>query len=155
MVERIRNLRTISAEHEVSSMLLVLELERQPSLWRTTLVSKFEEVIKEERFCTVARWRAFKAAKGFIPRKHLSALGVPAACLIAVQSKGRQLRLLRKALDFRKSHGIEPTYQFITRLLPSRDRPTGPTRKTLLQYIEVLKATIRRLHGRVPAMEAS
>lgn len=152
MVERIRSLRTISAEHEVDSMLLVLELEKKPSLWRTTLVSTFEEVIREERFCTVSRWRAFKAARGFIPKKHLSSLGVPAACLIAMQPKGRQLRLLNLALTFRRKHGFEPTYQYVTRLLPSRARPTGPTRKTLLQYIEVLKEVIRNLKGRVPPM---
>jgi hypothetical protein len=154
MVERIRNSRTAGAGHEVDSMLLVLELEDRPSLWQTALVTDFEEVVRAERFCTVARWRAFKAARGFIPRKHLSALGVPAACLIAIQPKRMQLKLLNLALTFRRENGVEPTYQYITQLLPKRARVAGPNRKDLLRYIEVLKGVIQKLGKRVPTMEA-
>lgn len=151
-ITEIRECRSMGAEYEVRAMLLILELEKRPSLWRQTPNTKFTAVIKEERFCTVHRWKMFKRARAAIPKKHILSLGVPAACLIAAQAKRSHVRLMRLALDFRKKHGVEPTYQYVSKLTRKR-RVVGPPRKALLRYIEVLKNKIADLGGTVPDME--
>lgn len=151
-VAEIRATRALGSEYEYEAMDLILELEKRPSLWRDSPKMKFDDVIKQERFCTVHRWQMFKRARKSIPKKHLLALGVPACCLIAAQPKRNHLRLLRAALDFQKKYGVEPTYQYVARLVKKPRRP-GPTRKQLLRYIEELQAIIVELGGTVPDME--
>ncbi len=151
-VAEIRETRSIGSGYEFEAMRLILELEKRPSLWRRTPKTKFEAVINEERFCTVHRWRMFKRARQIIPKKHILSLGVPASCLIAAQPKRSHVKLMRLALDFGKQHGVEPTYQYVSKLTQKR-RVIGPTRKALLRYIEVLKNQIADLGGVVPDME--
>jgi len=152
-VTEIRECRTQGAENELRMMLLILDLEKRPSLWRDVPKTSFATVVQRERFCTVHRWQTFKRAKAAIPKKHMETLGVPACCLIAAQPKRQHMRLLRLALDFQKEHGVEPTYQYIGRLVRKR-KPPKPHRRVLLSYIESLKVTIKELGGQVPEMEA-
>lgn len=151
-VSEIRECRALGSEYEYEAMILILELEKRPSLWRDDPKMKFDSVVKRERFCTVRRWQMFRRARAAIPKKHILALGVPASCLIAAQPKRAHLRLLRAALDFHKEHGVEPTYQYVGRLT-RRKKTTGPTRKQLLLYIGQLQTKIVELGGKVPDME--
>jgi hypothetical protein len=155
MVREIRRMRAVGAAYEVDAMLLTLVLEKRPSYWRDTPATTFPDIIRDRRLGTVKQWRAFKAAHKVIPHKHLRMLGVPAVCLIAVQPKRLQPRLVQLALNFRKRHEIGPTYQYVTMLLPKRNQPAKPTRAALVRYIEDLKGVIERLGGTVPPMENS
>jgi hypothetical protein len=151
-LDEIRSHRALGAEYDYEVMILILELEKRPSLWRDSPKMKFDTIVNRERFCTVHRWQMFKRARTAIPKKHLLALGVPASCLIAAQPKRMHLRLLRAALDFRQIHGVEPTYQYVAKLTRKK-RTSGPTRKQLLRYIEVLQTKVVELGGKVPDME--
>lgn len=148
----IRKLRSQGSTYEVEAMFEVVDLEHKSVLWRRDGARKFEDVLRDEAgVCTRARFRAFKKAVEHFPRKTIDQLGVPCVCLLANQNAGTRDRMLKHAMEFRKNHGVEPTYQYFSRYLR---KPGGPiSRKRLKEYIEVLKKMIKELGGRAPTME--
>lgn len=155
-IDSIQATRAQGVKFEADAMLQTYKLYRLKSLWRTSPKQTFEsEVIKAYKLCTVSRWRAFLKAKKHpnITNKHITTLGLPAICLIMRQEQRRQWKLLQAAVKFRATHGVEPTYQYITQLIGPRKKSDKPTRRELENYIQVLKAEIRKLGGRVPTME--
>lgn len=151
-VRQIRQIRQKGVEFEVEWMLLLLKLEQRPHLWAPT--KRFEDVIEKEQLCTLSRWRSFKrAAEGF-PRKDIFALGVDAACLIAKQPRGSWIRLLNIARRFRKKHDQEPTYQYITQLLPKKPGVEKVTKKDLLAKIARLEGQLARRDAHIERLEA-
>lgn len=151
-LDSIRTLKSKGSTFEVQAMFEVLDLEKQSVLWRRDGVKTFEEMLKHEAgVCTRSRYKAFKKATGFFPRATIDKLGVPCVCLLAIQNASTRDRLLKHALDFRKNHGAEPTYQYFSRFLRKPGNPV--TRKRLEAYVDKLKAEIRSLGGRVPVMD--
>ena len=132
-------------------MLLVLKLEQRPHLWAP--LTHFEDVLEKDRFCTIARWKAFKRAADGIPRKDLLTLGVAASCLIAVQPKKVWFRILNAARKYRATHDLEPTYQYITKLIGKKPARTTPTRKELLAKIARLEGQVSRRNEHILKLE--
>ncbi len=151
IVQSIRRLRGEGTQCEVDAMVLVLDLETQPFLWSEGGIL-FEDVIRREKFCTVARWKAFKKARTLFTRKDrfLSTarlLGVAAICLIAVQSEKVRFRLLREATTYRDKYDIGPTYQYIAQRIGKKRTTPRPSRATLLRQNEKFKKDIAVLSG--------
>lgn len=154
-VSRIRDLRGRSAADEVAAMRLLVEFEKAKYAWKKYPSDRFEDVIREERFCTVNRYHAFKKAVAELTKIHIDHLGVAASCLIAKQTKGARFRLLNAALQYRNKHDIEPTYQYVSQWIRARKpKSNRPTYGELNAYVEILKAKIVRLGGKVPPMES-
>lgn len=148
----IRDLKSKGAGFEVQAMYEVLALEKASVLWRRDGTETFTTVLKEEvGVCTPTRFKAFKKAAEYFTQDTIEKLGVPCVCLIATQNQSVRQRMLKDALTYRKDHGSEPTYQYFSRFLRKPGKAVSRTR--LLKYVEVLKAEIKSLGGRVPVME--
>lgn len=151
-LSQIRELKSKGSDFEVQAMFEVLDLERAAVLWKNNGCKSFPELLRHESgVCTPARFKAFKKAVNLFDRPTINKLGVPCICLIANQNAASRARLLGHALEFRKKFGTEPTYQYFSRFL--RKPNVGPTRKQLLQYIELLRKEIKSLGGRVPVLK--
>lgn len=142
LVSDILNLRAKGVQCEVEAMFLVLQLESRPHLWAP--FTRFEDIIKKERFCTVSRWKAFKRAVEAIPRKDILSLGLAVSCLIAVQPRSQWFKLLTLARKYRRENELEPTYQLITKVIGKAEKKTskGPSRADLLSRIASLEKTL-------------
>jgi hypothetical protein len=153
-IARIRELRNRGAAEEIAAMRLIVEFEKATYAWKEYPSTTFESVIRDEHLCTVARFRSFKKAVSDLTKLHIDRLGVAASCLIAMQSKGSRFRLLNAALQFRSRHEIEPTYQFVSRMIRGRQpKLSRPTYGEQSRYIAVLKDVITKLGGKIPPME--
>ena len=152
-ISKIRTLKNQGAAFELQALYTLLQFEQLPITWKATSQTTFADVLREERLFPVSRYRSFKRAVKQLSKPVIEKLGVDAACLIAAQPAKKQFALIRKAQDFRKRHDVEPTYQYVSTFIRGRTpKKSGPSRQSLLNYIEKLKATIRSLRGRVPAM---
>lgn len=151
----IRDLKSKGSGFEVQAMYEILALEKASVLWRRDGTDTFALVLKQEiGVCTPTRFKAFKKAAEYFPQDTIERLGVPCVCLIAIQNQGVRSKMLKEALTYRKNHGSEPTYQFVSLFSP-RKKPEshGVSRVRLIKYIDVLKAEIKSLGGRIPVME--
>lgn len=148
----IRELKSKGSSFEVEAMFEVIALEKQSILWRKDGTTKFETVLRDEGgVCTPSRFKDFKKAADHFTRVTIDKLGVPCVCLLAKQNAHTRERLLKDALEFRKEHGAEPTYQYFSRSLRKPGKPTI-SRKQLLDFIADLKVVIKECGGRVPVM---
>jgi hypothetical protein len=150
----IRELKSKGASFEIEAMFEVLALEKQSVLWRKDDSTKFEAILRADGgVCTPARFKDFKKAANHFTRATIDKLGVPCVCVLAKQNANTRERLLKDALEFRKDHGTEPTYQHFSRLLPSKNGKPTITRTQLLNYIDKCKGVIKECGGRVPVMD--
>jgi len=151
-LQQIRELRSKGSGFEVQAMQKIVELEKTSVLWRKDAGTKFEEVLRHEKgLCTPSKFRAYKKASTHFPLDVINKLGVPCACLLAVQPAQTRDRILGHALKFRSANGCEPTYQYVCKFL--RKPTVGPSRAQLLRYVDTLKKTIKDMGGRIPMME--
>jgi hypothetical protein len=152
-VKKIQDLKNQGAAFELAALRALLEYEKTTIAWKSSPGVTFADVLREERLFPISKWRAFKRASIQLKGNVIDRLGVQAACLIGAQTIKRQFNLTRKAMDFRKKHGVDPTYQYVTELLKKHHvkKVTGPTRKQLLDYIATLKGKIQDAKLKVPA----
>lgn len=152
-VTKIQNLKNQGAACELEALRVLLAFEKTPLAWRSKPGQTFAELLQDDkRLFPVSRWRAFKKATNELTTKVINDLGVQAACLIAAQEPRRRIPLISKAKAFRKKHGVDVTYQYITELLKRR-RPkklAGPSRIQLMKYIQILKEKLVEYNHPVP-----
>jgi hypothetical protein len=152
-LREIRALKSKGSDFEVQTMYEILALEKASVLWRVDGTETFTSVLKQEAgICTPTRFKAFKKAVACFSQATIERLGVPCVCLLAVQNQSVRAKLLKAALAFRTEKGTEPTYQYISRFL-AKPKNDLPSRARLLKYVDVLRAEIKSLGGRVPMME--
>lgn len=130
---------------------LLLEFEKAAICWRTSPQVHFRDIIREERFCAVARYHAFKRAVGAFRKEQIKRLGLNAVCLIIKQPEKYRNKLLKRALTFRNRYNQEPTYQqltlFVREIVP---RETKPTYAQLRNRCDQLEEFIRNQGLRIP-----
>lgn len=152
-LDAIRTLKAKGSTFEVQAMYEVMTLEKQTVLWRRDGTKTFDEMLREQSgVCTPSRFRDFKKAADQFPRATIDKLGVGCVCLIAKQNANKRESMLKRALEFQKTFGVEPNVQFFSRQLRDPSKKIV-SRKRLLNYIDLLKAEIRSMGGRVPTME--
>jgi hypothetical protein len=151
-----RSFKALGSKYEIEAMFVLLDFERTSVCWRTSPKVTFNEVLREERFCTIRRYNAFKQATVMFGKPQIKRLGVDAVCLIARQPAKYRPRLIEKSLKFRSSFAQEPTYQYASQLIESMlpKKKAKPTYGTLKKFVESLKEEVRRLGGKIPKMEA-
>lgn len=152
-----REYKALGSKYEVQAMFTLLDFEKTTVCWKTTPSKRFNEVIRDEHFCTISRFRAFKQAASIFTRTEISKLGVDAVCLIARQPTKYRARITRDAMKFRGVHSMEPTYQFTTRLIASivPRQKNRPTYAQLKRLVETMKEELQRLGGQIPKMPTS
>jgi len=152
-----REFKALGAKYEVKAMYTLIEFERTSICWKTSPEMTFEDVLREEKFCTISRFHAFRRALDIFRRQDIDRLGVDSVCLIAKQPPKWHARLTKAAMRFRKEHDFEPTYQYITHLveglLPESTAADRPTYGQLRQYVEVLKDRLKEAGAKVPSLK--
>lgn len=161
---KVREYRALGSRYEVEAMFALMEFERQTVAWKSSPSMKFDDVIREERFFPIGKWRAFKKAVDVVSKTkdlnkdQMKRLGVNAVNLIIRQPAQYHRRLIKTAIKYRNLHEVEPTYQYVSRLIHSTikgkdTKPSGPTRGQLLAYVDKLKDQIRELGHKPVAMD--
>jgi hypothetical protein len=151
-VSKVQELKALGSKYEVRAMYALIDFEQMTLVWKTRPGVIFEDILTDERLCTIARFRAFKKAIKIFSKTDVEKLGLAAACLIAIQKTGHA-HLRQVALTFRTDHAVGPTYQYITKFIRA-GKPKRRGVKALLQYIETLKQALRDAGVRVPPMPA-
>ena len=150
-----REFKALGSKYEVKAMYTLLDFERTTIAWQERPNMKFDEVLREERFCTTGRYRAFKRALDVFRKPQVERLGISSVCLIAKQPARYHDRLTKAALKFRQTQELEPTYQYVSNLINNMlpRKSSRPTYGQLRDYCEQLKDVIRDLGGKVPKFE--
>ncbi len=151
-----REFKALGSKYEIEAMFVLLDFERTSVCWKTNPKVTFNDVLRNERFCTIARYKAFKAAAVIFGKPQIKKLGVNAVCLIARQPTKYRTRLITQTTKFRSEHAMEPTYQYASKLIESMlpKKKAKPTYGALKKFVEALKEEVRLLGGRIPKMEA-
>lgn len=137
----------LGSRYDVKAMHVLLDFERTSICWKTSPQMRFEDILRDERFCTVARFKAFKRAVETFRRDQIERLGVEVVCIIVRQPSRFHPKLLRAALTFRTTHDVAPTYQHMSRLINlTVPRKTGrPTYAQLRRQCEELKSQLKAI----------
>ena len=136
----------------LDAMFLLLDFEKAAICWRVTPQTRFEDVIREERFCAVARFHDFKRALGVFRKDQIKRLGLDAVCLIVKQPEKYRAKIIKQALSFRNKFGQEPTYQQVSLSIRGIvPRQAKLTYAQLKKRCEQLEEFIRENGLRVPA----
>lgn len=155
-VRTIRHHTSVGGSNMLRAFYALLEFEKTSICWQDSPQRKFSDVIREEQFCSIARYRSFKRAVGLFRKAQLERLGLDAVCLIAKQPEKYHARLVRLALNYRSRFDTEPTYQYVSKrihaMLP-RPTVTKPTYAQLRNYCEKLQKTLRANDIRIPKMD--
>lgn len=160
---KVREYRALGSKYEVEAMYTLMDFERATISWKTAPTMKFEEVIREERFFPVAKWLAFKKAIEIggkskdLTKEQIKRLGVSAINLIMRQPAAYHKKLIKRAIAYRNEHEVEPTYQYVSRLIRTTIKTTakdaGPTKRQLQAYVDKLKEQIKGLGAKPVLMD--
>jgi hypothetical protein len=154
-VNRVRDRWVASSNSEVEVLTTLREFERATIAWKTGPDVKFEDILREERLCPIARYRNFKRAEA-IGKDRIKYLGLDAVCLIAKQTHKHWPRLIKLVLDYRKQFGHSPNTQQTSTLIRKVVPVTSskPTYSQIKRQNETLLQVIRENKLRVPKMPA-
>jgi len=98
-------------------MLVLMELEALPALWRSKTIPTWDIVLKTEGFCTANQYRMFKRAQSILKPGEIERLGLKASCRLASVPSTERPAVLRKVRGWYKDHETPPTHQRVTTYL--------------------------------------
>jgi len=142
-------------EQRLSLMLLLLETESKTAIWweNPHKTRRWEVLLREERLCTPALYRAFKTASKFL---EVRKFGVYASAAIGRLPKEHRQVVMRKTVDWIKTHKVPPTYQLVSEYVRQRKRELGiATPPRISPQVVKLRKENAKLKRRVAHLEAT
>jgi hypothetical protein len=142
-------------EQRLSLMTLLMETEPQTAIWwdNPHKTHRWDVLLREERLCTPALYRAFKTAAKFLD---VQKFGVYASAALARLPKEHRQSVTRKTLAWIRMHKVPPTYQLVAEYVRQRRRELGlqvPPR--ISPQILKLRKENAKLKRRVGQLEAA
>jgi len=142
-------------EHRLSLMTLLIETEPKTVIWHDNphKTRRWDVLLREERLCTPALYRAFKSGAKFLDVRKF---GVYASAALARLPKEHRPGVTKRTLEWIQTHKVPPTYQLVAEYVRQRKTELGlPVAPRVSPQVEKLRKENAKLKKRVEKLEAT
>jgi len=136
-------------------MKLLLETEPKTVIWwgNPHGTKRWDVLLREERLCTPALYRAFKTASKFLD---VHKFGVYGSAAIGRLPKEHRQIVMKKTLAWIQTHKVPPTYQLVAEYVRQRKQELGlPIAPRTSPQVEKLRKENAKLKKRIAQLEAT
>lgn len=153
---RIHKSQAKSSQLRLELMLLLVEMNRQELVWRTTHRT-WKALLKTERLASENAYRQFEHGFRLLGLQGVEDYGVTATCTISSSPVAYRKKLIKNTRSWFDTRKSTPTHEEVARFVWRKRRELAPSefisRGRLLKHIEALKAKLREHGIRPPRMK--